>query len=172
MREKTSIHYIMAHEKVRNLIFEEWEKTNILLSEGPEVLKQYFCKLWNEVKLELEYTDEIDIVDLDKEIKPDDFNISYSILDNETKAFNFIMPKPLTDYGQAVCLTLVITKKIPRLFTLELGEKINGEDCYFIGEWKIDFENNDYVHKNYGMINTDNIGEFLGKINEMLNMNK
>lgn len=169
MENRASIHYIMAHEKIRNLIFEEWEKTNLLLNEGPETLKQYFCKLWNEVKLELEYTDDIDIIDLDREIKPDDFNISYSILDNGMKAFNFITPKPLTDYGQAICLTLVLTKRIPRLFTLELGRKVSREDCYFIGEWQIDFEKNDYVHKNYGKINTSNIGEFLGKINYLLN---
>lgn len=171
MGEKSSIHYIMAHEKIRDLIFEEWEKTNLLLNQGPDVIKQYFYKLWNEVKIELEYFDDIDVIDLDKEIKPDDFNISYSILDNEIKAFNFIMPKPLTDYGQAVYLTLVITKGIPRLFTLELGKKMNEKDCYFIGEWKIDLEKNDYVHKNYGMINTDSIGEFLDKINVILGKN-
>lgn len=169
MENRTSIHYIMAHEEIRNLIFEEWEKTNLLLNEGPETLKQYFCKLWNEVKLELEYTDDIDIIDLDREIKPDDFNISYSILDNGMKAFNFIMPKPLNDYGQAICLTLVLTKRMPRLFTLELGKKVNGEECYFIGEWKINFEKNDYVHLNYETINSTNIGEFLGKINNLLN---
>lgn len=172
MENKSSIHYIMAHKKIRDLIFEDWEKTNLLLNEGPETLKQYFCKLWNEVKLELEYTDEIDIIDLDREIKPDDFSISYSILDNEMKVFNFKMPKPLTDYGQAVFLALVLTKRIPRLFTLELGRKVSRENCYLIGEWQIDFKNNDYVHKNYGIIDTDNIGEFLGKINEILSINK
>lgn len=169
MKKATSIHYIIAHEKIRNLIFEEWEKTNLLLSKGPEVLKQYFCKLWNEVKLELEYADDIDIIDLNREIKPEDFNISYSILYNEMKAFNFIMPIPLTDYGQASCLTLVITKRIPRLFTLELGKRIDGDDCYFIGEWQIDFENNSYIHLNYGTIDSSNIGEFLGEINKILN---
>ena len=169
MKEKSSIHYIMAHERIRNLIFEDWEKTTILLNNGPEILKQYFCKLWDDVKLELEYTDEIDIIDLDKKIKPHDFTISYSILDNELRAFNFIMPKPLTDYGQAVCLTLVITNEIPKLFTLELGKKLDGEDCYFIGEWQIDFENNGYVHKNYGTVDEPNIGEFLGKLNNVLN---
>lgn len=168
MEDKSSVHYIVAHEKIRDLIFEDWEKTNLLLNEGPETLKQYFCKLWNEVKLELEYTDEIDIIDLDREIKPEDFNISYSILDNEMKAFNFIMPKPVTDYGQAVCLTLVLTKRMPRLFTLELGRKISEEDCYFIGEWQIDFENDSYMHLNYGTIDSDKIGGFLGKINGIL----
>lgn len=62
MEDKSSVHYIVAHEKIRNLIFEDWEKTNLLLNKGPETLKLYFCKLWNEVKLELEYTDEIDII--------------------------------------------------------------------------------------------------------------
>lgn len=166
MKEKSSIHYIMAHEKIRNLIFEEWEKTNLLINQGPEILKQYFCKLWEEAKMELEYTDEIDIIDLDREIKPDDFNISYSILDNGMKVFNFIMPKPVTECGQVLYITLVITKKIPRFFTLELSKK---ENNYEIGEWKIDFENNDYIHVNHNKIEESNIGEFLEKINDVLN---
>lgn len=171
MEKTTRIHYIIAHEKIRNLIFEDWKKTNLLLNKGPEVLKQYFSKLWNEVKIGLEYTDDIDIIDLNREIKPEDFNISYSILYNEMKAFNFIMPTPLTDYGQASYLTLVINKRIPRLFTLELGKRIDGDDCYFIGEWQINFENNSYIHLNYGTIESSNIGEFLGKINNILREN-
>ena len=81
MEEKTSIHYIVAHEKIRNLIFEEWEKMNLLISNGPDSIKEYFCKLWNDTKQEVEFFDDIDIIDLDKEIKPDDFSISYSTLD-------------------------------------------------------------------------------------------
>lgn len=170
MGEKLSIHYIMAHEKIRDLIFEEWEKTNLLLNKGPDMLKQYFCKLWADTKQEVEYVDDIDIVDLNRAIKPDDFDITYSNLDNGMKTFNFIMPKPLNDYGQVVYLSLVITKEIPRLFTLELGKKINEGDCYFLGEWKIDFESNDYMHKNYGTIEEPIIGKFLGRINEIVNL--
>lgn len=166
MEEKTSIHYIVAHEKIRDLIFEDWEKMNLLLSKGPEVIKEYFCKLWDDTKQEVEFFDDIDIIDLDKEIKPTDFSISYSTLDNGINVFNFIMPKPLTDVGQVVCLSLVITKKIPRLFTLELEN--NEETCYSIGEWVIDFDNNDYLHKKYGTTNKPIIGEFLGKINEIV----
>lgn len=169
MEEKSSINYFVAHEKIRNLIFEEWEKTNILLQKGPEILKQYFCKLWNEVKMECLYIDDVDVIDLDKEIKPEDFDISYSILNDGIKAFNFIMPKPIIQCGQVACVTLLITKRIPRVFTLELAKNKNGENCYSIGEWQIDFENNDYRHKNYETIDKLNIGEFLGKINKILN---
>ena len=168
MGEKSSINYLVANEKIRNLIFEEWEKTNILLQQGPEVLKQYFYKLWNEVKMECQYTDDIDIIDLNKEIKPEDFNISYSILNNGTKAFNFIMPEPITECGQVVCVSLVISKKMPRFFTLELTQKRDEKNYYSIGEWQIDFENNDYIYKNHKGINNSNVGEFLGEINKML----
>lgn len=171
MKENSSINNFVANEKIRNLIFEEWEKTNALLQQGPEILKQYFCKLWNEVKIELRYMDDIEIVDLDKEIKPEDFGISYSILNNGVKAFNFIMPKPITECGQAVCITLVITERIPRFFTLEFTQEKDENDCYTIGEWQIDFENNDYKHINYGRANSSNIGEFLGKINQIINSN-
>ncbi len=170
MKEKSSIHYIVAHEKIRDLVFYEWEKMILLLNQGPNSLKHYFCKLWNETRQEVEYEDDIDIIDIDRQIKPDDFNISYSILDNEIKVFNFIMPKPVTCYGQVVYLSLVITNGIPKFFTLELGNKVNVGDCYFICEWKINFENNNYVHKNYGIIDEPIIGKFLGKINEIVNL--
>ncbi len=166
MGEKSSIHYIMSHEKIKKFIFEEWEKMNLLISRGPDAIKEYFCKLWNETKQEVNFFDDIDIIDLDKEIKPDDFNISYSILDNGMKTFNFIMPKPLTESGQVVCLTLVMTKNIPRLFTLELAN--NEGTCYSIGEWVIDFDNNDYLQKKYGTTDKPIIGEFLGEINEIV----
>lgn len=167
MNEMTSIHYIMTHEKIRNLIFEEWEKINLLLEQGPDVIKEYFCKLWNETKQELEYEDDIDVIDIDRKIKPSDFEVSYSILGNGIKTFNFIMPKPLIESGQVVCLSLVMTKNIPRLFTLELEKSKNGED-YLIGEWKIDFESNDYLQKKYGTIDKPIIGEFLREINEIV----
>ena len=167
MNEVTSIHYIMAHEKIRNLIFEEWEKINLLLEQGPDVIKEYFCKLWNETKQELEYEDDIDVIVIDREINTSDFEVSYSILENGIKTFNFVMPKPLTESGQVVCLSLVITRGLPRLFTLELDKNANGED-YLIGEWKIDFEINDYLHIVYATIPNPIMGNFLAEINNML----
>lgn len=54
MKENFSINYFFASEAIRDLIFEEWEKFNILLQKGPEILKEYFCKLWNETLNNLE----------------------------------------------------------------------------------------------------------------------
>ncbi len=169
MSEKSSIHYIMSHEKIRNLVYEEWEKMCLLINQGSDVIKEYFCKLWNETKQELEYEDDIDIIDLDRQIKPSDFEISYSVLDNGMQSFNFIMPIPVTDNGQTVCLTLVITNGMPRLFTLELSVNKEQEKFYSIGEWQIDFKNNDYIYRHYESINQPIIGEFVGKINKILN---
>ena len=168
MEEKISIHYLVAHEKIRDLVFEEWEKMNLLINQGPDVMKEYFCKLWKETKQELEYDDGIDVIDLDKNVKPEDFSVSYSILENDIKIFNFIMPKPLIQNGQAECLSLVITKAIPRLFTLELANTKNKQHSFCICEWLIDFQNNEYVHKNYGKLETNDIGKFLGKVSEIL----
>ncbi len=168
MGEKSSIHYIVAHEKIRNLVFEEWEKMNMLISDGPDSIKEYFCKLWNDAKQEVEFFDDIDIIDLDKEIKPDDFAVSYAVLSNEMKVFNFIMPKPVTQCDQALYLSLVITKRIPRLFTLELSSSPQMTTCYAIGEWQIDFQNDDYIHKQYEIINEPIIGNFLKKIDDIL----
>ncbi len=168
MGEKTSINYIMANEKIRNLVFEEWEKFNLLINQGPDILKKYFCKLWDETKMELEYLDDIDVIDLDKKIKPEEFGVSYSILDNEVKILNFIMPKPVNNYGQAVYISAILTSKIPRFFTLEFNNNLNGIPSYIVGEWQIDFQNNDYIHKRYGTIEKSNIGEYLGIINQIL----
>lgn len=79
------------------------------------------------------------------------------------KVFNFIMPKPVTEINQAECISLVLTNKIPRVFTLELGE-----EGYIIGEWKIDFEENDYVRISHGKIQNNKISEFLSRINEII----
>lgn len=168
MKRRTSIHYFIAHMKIRNLIFEEWQKTNELLNQGPEALKQCFCELWNDLKEEFKNREDLEITDMERQIEPDDFEISYSVLDNNIKAFTFVMPKSLTDFAQAECVTLVITPKIPRYFTFELSEKIDSQKCYVIGEWQIDFENNDYKHKNYGSIEELNIGKYLGRINKIL----
>ena len=168
MKRKASIHYFLAHMQIRNLVFEEWTKFNELLSQGPEALKDYFCMLWNKQKEEFIDRYDLDVIDIDKEIKKEDFGISYSVLDKQIKVFNFTMPKPITDYGQAVCISIVLTSKLPRYFTLEYTKNSDGQDCYVVGEWQIDFENNDYMHKSYGSIENQNTGEFLGKINENL----
>lgn len=168
MKRKISIHYFLAHMEIRNLVFEEWLKFNELLSEGPEALKEYFRFLWNRQKEKYKDRHDLEVLDMDRKIKKEDFEVSYSVLDKELKAFNFIMPKPLTDYGQAPYISIVLTSRMPRYFTLEYIKNANGEDCYVVGEWQIDFENNDYMHKNYGTINTSSINEFLKKINSIL----
>lgn len=160
---KTSIHYYMAHKKIRNFIFEECEKVNELLVKGPEEIKKYFCILWNEMKEEFRDRDDLEITDFNKEITPEDFKVSYSILNDNIRVFNFIMPKPVTQYNQVECISLVFTQKIPRVFTLELGN-----DYYIIGEWKIDFEENDYVRISHGTINSNKIPDFLSKISEII----
>lgn len=164
-KRKVSIHYFFAHNKIRNFIFEECEKVNELLIKGPDEIKKYFCLLWNELKDELHNGQDLEIVDNNKEIKPDDFEVSYTILNNNIKVFNFIMPKPVTEINQAECISLVLTPKIPRVFTLELGE-----EEYIIGEWEIDFEENDYVRISHGKIKTSNISEYLREINNILNI--
>ena len=161
-KRKVSIHYYFVHNKIRNFIFEECEKVNELLLKGPEEIKKYFCFLWNEIKEELNSGKDLEIIDNNKEIKPQDFGVSYSILNN-TKVFNFIMPKPVTEINQAECISLVLTPKIPRVFTLELGET-----GYIIGEWKIDFEENDYERISHGKIETSNISEYLKRLQLLL----
>lgn len=155
-KRKVSIHYFLVHNKIRNFIFEECEKVNELLLKGPEEIKKYFCFLWDEIKDELSSSKDLEIIDNDKEIKPEDFEVSYSILNNNTKVFNFIMPKPVTEINQSECISLVLTPKIPRVFTLELVEQ-----GYIIGEWKIDFEENDYERISHGKIETSNMSEYL-----------
>ncbi len=168
MSEKSSINYTLANEKIRDLVFEEWEKMTLLLNEGPDIIKEYFCKLWKETKQELEYEDDIDITDMERQVKPDDFQISYSALDNDVKVFNFIMPKPITDDGQAFYVSIAITQKIPRFFILELEKDLDEKDSYVVWEWQIDFENSEYVHKKHGTINKPDIKRFLEKINGIL----
>ena len=169
MKRKISIHYFLAHMEIRNLVFEEWSKFNELLSKGPEDLKEYFCFLWNKQKEKYKERYNLEVVDIDKDIKNEDFEISYSVLDNELKAFNFAMPKLLTESGQAVCISVVLTLRMPRYFLLEYSKNTNKEKDYVVGEWQIDFENSDYKHKNYGTIDEPSIGRFLGEINKIIN---
>lgn len=168
MKENFSINYFFASEAIRDLIFEEWEKFNILLQKGPEILKEYFCKLWNETKIELEYTDDIDIIDLERKVMPSDFNISYTILDNGMKAFNFIFPKTKEKSKQVLCSSVLITEQIPRYFTLEASLDKDEQTIYTITEWKIDFENNNYMHKKLNNLEEFNIGKYLGVINSIV----
>lgn len=168
MKRRTSIHYFIAHMKIRNLVFEDWPKFNELLNQGPEALQQYFCDLWNNLREDFKNREDLEIIDMDKIIITNNFEISYSVLNNNIKAFTFVMPKPLTDYGQAECVSLVLGAKIPRYFTFELIESINEKNCYVIGEWQIDFENNDYKHRNYGAIDEPNIGRFLGRVAKII----
>lgn len=162
-KRKVSIHYFLVHNKIRNFIFEECEKVNELLLKGPEEIKKHFCFLWYEMKDKLSDSKDLEIIDNDKEIKPEDFGVSYSILNSNIKVFNFIMPKPITEINQAECISLVLTSSIPRVFTLELGEQ-----GYIIGEWEIDFEENDYVRISHGKIETSNISEYLREISNIL----
>ena len=87
MKRRTSIHYFMAHMKIRNLVFEDWPKFNQLLNEGPEALKQYFCELWSKVKEEFKDRDDLELIDMDKKVSMEEFEILYSVLNNNSSQY-------------------------------------------------------------------------------------
>jgi hypothetical protein len=73
----TSIQYLYTNVKLFNEVFYNWPKFNEQLKLGPENMKEYFLKEWNELKERLKKDEKIEVKDLDKIVTKDSFDITF-----------------------------------------------------------------------------------------------
>ena len=156
---KTSIHYQLAHVKLRAEVFEKWKEFTVKIKEGPQNFNKYLVALWNEVKEILKDNEQLDVMDINREVTEKDFTASFL---KDKDIFYIIMPK-VNGYAEAQSIFICFGKEKIRYFTVELCKnKMQGIDYWVLGEWLIN--NNQYIHNNYGKVDPRYIEEKLMEI--------
>ena len=166
----TSILYQYTNAKLFYDIFGNWTKFNSYLEKGPEVMKDYFEKEWNNFRIQLKNNENIKfkINGLDREVTRNDFDITMNRTKNNTFVFFFKFPD--YDYSEAASkyVALALGREIPRYFTLEYSvNNLTNESSYVIGEFFIG-EGSKKTHKNHGFVDNDRMTFFASKILELL----
>ena len=145
--KKTSIQYNISNKAIFDEVFTNWPNFNKLLAKGPDAVKQFLYENWVYLKKVLTDNKELEVVDADKEVTVNDFDVTFNKTENGT--------------------ALALTKKRPRYFTLEYSfNHLENKRCWVIGEFYIN--NNSKAHKNYGPVDNMRLSWFAGYILGML----
>lgn len=160
----TSIQYQLTNVKMFKEVFGNWENFNNFLTQGPNIVKMYLLQEWNELKEQLKNNEKLLLKDLDKIVTVNDFDVTFNKTKNGTSVFFFTFPDYEYRDAASKYVALVLTKNMPRYFTLEYSEKIiTKELCWVVGEFFINSDGK-IQHNNYGAVDNDRISWFAGYI--------
>ena len=165
--KKTSIQYNISNKAIFDEVFTNWPNFNKLLAKGPDAVKQFLYENWVYLKKVLTDNKELEVVDADKEVTVNDFDVTFNKTENGTPVFFITFPDHDFNDASSKYVALALTKKRPRYFTLEYSfNHLENKRCWVIGEFYIN--NNSKAHKNYGPVDNMRLSWFAGYILGML----
>ena len=160
--KETTIAYQVTNIVLRNEIYGNWDNFIKNLNSGPEVMKQELLNMWNNTREILTKQDNIEILDLDKEVTKESFDITMNTTEDGLKVFYFIFPDADIAFAQCKCVALALTPKAPRYFTMEYFSK----EKFVFGEWTPNGQ-----HSNYGSLDNPTIECFAKNIYDKIEKN-
>lgn len=162
---KTTIHYVMAHSKMPEIIFKNYSEFLKIATQGQTALCSFLELTWNKVKKDLLEKTEYQILDKEQRIDLYSFQVSVINTNRNKKLLNITMP-PISQYTETRFITILFEKK-PKYFTCELSKSFNEakpEDYYILGEWRYDNKKDKFSHNDHGRIEDFSIKEYLKQI--------
>lgn len=167
--KKTSILYHLSNRKLEADIIFNFGEIISIFNRGPEFVKEYLLDSWNDVKTQLlEYSD-IKILDADRIISKDDFNVTFLSTEKEEPIYFVQFPDSSNNIAESKCVAFALTAKCPRMFTMEYYTSFEtGESGFVIGEWEFDYVNVEFIHNNYGKLRNKTIEHFVSRVVELL----
>lgn len=172
---KTSIQYQFTNTKLFYEVFYNWKGFNEILASGPNNMKEYLYSEWNKLADTLKKNDSIELVDVDKNVTVDDFDITVNTTLNNIVVFYFTFPDYEFTDAASKYVALALTPKMPRYFTLEYGKDIiiepgkglvPGKTTWFMGEFCI--ENGKKKHINLGSVDNMRLPYFAERVCKLL----
>lgn len=166
---KTTIHYVMAHSKMPEIILKKYTEFLKIANQGPGVLGSFLELTWNQIRKDLTEKTQYEVLDKKQKIDLYSFQISIINTHKKEKILNIIMP-PISEYTEARFITILLEKK-PKYFTCELSKSFNEaklEDYYILGEWKYDERKDKFMHIDHGRIDNFSLREYFKKIEKII----
>jgi hypothetical protein len=168
---KTTIHYVMAHSKMPEIILKPEKYLEFLqtINQGPVMLSSFLEAIWNNIKSDLEEKTQYEVLDKKQRIDLFSFQISTLAIKRNKKLMIITMP-PITEYTETRFIT-VLLEEDPRYFTCELSKSFNEakpEDYYILGEWKYNEKKDQFIHEDHGRIENFTLVEYIKKIEKLI----
>lgn len=160
---ETTIAYQVTNIVLRDEIYDNWEIFLKNLNSGPNTMKKELLNMWNSTKEKLNQHENLKIVDVDKIVSVESFDITMNITEDNVRVFYFIFPDAEIAIAQCKCVALALTAHIPRYFTMEYFSKENGNEQFMFGEWTLDNK-----HLNHGKLNNPTVDCFARNVQEKI----
>lgn len=166
--------------KVSNMDFEQravfvFSDVVAAFKKGPNEATAFLAELWENARAGLKKQGRVDdIVDIDREVKPEDFRVTFRQIPDKADVFFVLFPEVenTSEYMAACkCLAFVLAKDRPRFLTMEYSQSMSEEGqkpCFVFGEWVFDYLNGSFRHLNYGKMERDTIEHFATIVEDKL----
>ena len=157
----------MSCVRLVNVIFGDWEDFKNALEAGPNIVRSYLLDEWRRVRDELVADPNKEVLDANRELSINDFDITINKTKKGTQVFFITLPD--YDYRDATgkYIALALTPNAPRYFMLEYSEdKETHEPVWVIGELRLN--NGDVEHRFIDVTDNMRLTWFAGYILGML----
>lgn len=166
-----SIQYLVSNMGIEE-VFANSEVVPKIIESGPDKIKEILVGLWNEYRTS-DYAKVFELVDIDREVTKEDFQVKYGMSLNEDPILFITFPDMIgeTMHAEAKCFAAAFKdgEFPPRMFTMEYYNEYP-EDVhkgrFILGEWKT--KNGEIVeHINMDIMNGTTVTDFMNIIGKM-----
>lgn len=168
----TSIQYHVSNTIIAYEVIYFSRALHFILDAGPEIGKEYLLWVWESAKDRLNKNPNINLVDADKKITKDSFNIEKRM--NSDNSFDYLITFPDYEYRDATAkygLIHLDEMLAPAYFTLEYSKSVlTNEPNFVVGRWVS--VNGEKKHVNLGFVQTSDPEVFIEKAHQEIENHK
>lgn len=164
MSENTSVLYNIGNYKLEYDVIHDYGRICGILNSGPEAVKEYLVGAWNETRENLMNNKDINVLDIQRVVSKEDFDVSYNLSSKKEPVFFITLPDYNNNLSESKCVAVAITETRPRFFTMQYA---NGE--YSLSEIEFKYLENRFTSNSYGMLEKDTIANFATRVLDILN---
>lgn len=166
---KTSILYHIGNYKLEYDVIHDYGKMCGLFNNGPESVKEYLVSIWNETREYLLKKDNLKILDVDRVISINDFNVTFNISSKKEPVFFITFPNYNNNLSENMCVAIAITEDKARFFTMEHQAVLDGtSDEFVFGEMEYKYLAKTFKHINYGNLERGTVTNFATRVLDIL----
>lgn len=167
--KKTSILYQIGNYKIEYDFIHEYGKMCSIFNKGPEAVKEYLVSIWTDTRESLMGREDLKVLDIDRVISKDDFNITFNMSSKKEPIFFITFPDYNNNIAESKCIAFSITNDRPRFFAMEHRVAFEGtSDDYIFGEFEFSYTGNNFKHTNYGLLERNTVENFATRVLDMI----
>ena len=164
MSKKTSVLYNFGNYKLEYDVIHDYGRICGVLNSGPDALKEYLVGLWNETREGLMNSQDVNVLDIQRVVSTDDFDVSYNLSSKKEPVFFITLPDYNNNISESKCIAVAITEEKPRFFSMQYNK-----NDYSFSEIEFKYLTNKFVSNDFGLLEKNTITYFATRVLDMLN---